>query len=140
MRRSGGRWRPSREDALALAFAIPLAACAGYVGAHRIADAERPAPRTSSLHLEGRVTHIRDGDTIEVSGVPVRIANLDCAERGTTAGDRATAAMRRIASGATAICALEGRMSYDRQVGVCSVSGVGDVGEALISSGACARW
>jgi endonuclease YncB( thermonuclease family) len=38
----------------------------------------------------GMVTHVRDGDTIDVRGVPVRIANLDCAERGTSAGDRAT--------------------------------------------------
>ena len=60
------------------------------------------------------MTHIRDGDTFEVSGVPVRIANLDCAERGTVAGDNATALMRRIASSATVSCSSEGRRSYDR--------------------------
>ena len=45
----------------------------------------------------GMVTHVRDGDTIEVRGLPVRIANLDCAERGACAGDRATALMRQLA-------------------------------------------
>lgn len=86
------------------------------------------------------MTHVRDGDTIEVSGVPVRIANLDCAELGTTAGNHATAVMRRLAASATASCQLEGRMSFDRQVGVCSIDGIGDLGEAMIQAGACTRW
>ncbi len=72
--------------------------------------------------------------------MPVRIANLDCAERGACAGDRATALMRQLATGASATCALEGRRSYDREVGVCSISNIGDVGEEMISAGACARW
>jgi endonuclease YncB( thermonuclease family) len=113
-----------------------LAASAGYMVAHRL---EKPASG-DALRLEGQVTHIRDGDTIEVSGVPVRIANLDCAERGTAAGDSATALVRQMASRAMASCALEGRRSYDREVGVCSIPGFGDVGEAMISTGACARW
>ena len=41
------------------------------------------------------------------------------------------------ATGSPASCELEGRMSYDRQVGVCSIAGIGDVGEAMISAGAC---
>jgi endonuclease YncB( thermonuclease family) len=57
------------------------------------------------------VTHVRDGDMIEVSGVPVRIANLDCAELGTAAGNHANAVMRRWAATATASCLLEGRKS-----------------------------
>jgi endonuclease YncB( thermonuclease family) len=89
--------------------------------------------------LVGRVTHVRDGDTIEVSGVPVRIANLDCAELSTAAGNHANAVMRRWATRATASCQLEGRMSYDRHVGVCSIDGVGDLGEAMIRAGACTR-
>ena len=129
----------SRDELRALAFVIPLAAIAGYVGAHRLAAPEAPASR-EAFRLEGRVTRIRDGDTFEVSGGPVRIANLDCAERGTVAGDSATALLRQMASSATASCSLEGRRSYDREVGVCSIPGFGDVGEAMISAGACARW
>ena len=128
-----------RDELLALAFVIPLAALAGYVAAHKIAAPEAPATSTA-FRLEGSVTHIRDGDTIEVRGVPVRIANLDCAERGTSAGDHATALMRRMATGSPAICDLEGRRSYDREVGTCSIPGLGDVGEAMISAGACERW
>ena len=28
--------------------------------------------------LTGAVTHVRDGDTIEVNNVPIRLAALDC--------------------------------------------------------------
>jgi hypothetical protein len=72
---------------------------------------------------------LREDDTIEVRGVPVRIANLDCAERGTSAGDRATALMRQVAAGASATCSLEGRRSYDREGGFCSMSDIGDTGK-----------
>ena len=43
-----------------------------------------PYGKVARLRQVGMVTHVRDGDTIEVRGVPVQIANLDCAERGTS--------------------------------------------------------
>ncbi len=52
----------------------------------------------------GRVTHVRDGDTIEVDGRPIRIAALDCAESGTMAEEAATRRMRALVSG--------GRLKY----------------------------
>jgi len=131
--------RLTGDELRALGFVIPMAALAGYVGAHKLVEPRAPSS-AGSYELVGPVTHIRDGDTFEVSGVPVRIANLDCAERGTVAGDNATALMRRIASSATVSCSLEGRRSYDREIGICDIPGVGDVGEAMISAGACARW
>ena len=103
---------------------------AGASAAHRMVGPSRW--NASEARLVGMVTHVRDGDTVEVRGVPVQIANLDCAERGTSAGDRATALMRQLAAGASATCTLEGRRSYDREVGVCNIPGVGDVGEAKI--------
>ena len=48
--------------------------------------------------------------------------------------------MRAWATNAIASCELEGRMSHDREVGVCSIDGIGDVGEALIGAGVCGRW
>jgi endonuclease YncB( thermonuclease family) len=133
------RLHPSREDLAALAFVLPLAALAGYVAAHKLAEPAAVAV-PGGYDLVGPVTHVRDGDTIEVNGVPVRIANLDCAELGTPAGESAKALMRSWASRATASCTLEGRQSYDREVGVCSIEGHGDVGEAMIRAGACRRW
>lgn len=94
-----------------------------------------------SADLGGFVTHVRDGDTIEVGGTPVRIANLDCAERNTVAGDRATRRMRELASGEQVTCTLEGRMSYDREVGTCKLAAIGqDLGRVLIGEGTCSRW
>ena len=75
--------------------------------------------------LVGMVTRVREGDTIEVRNVPFRIANLDCASVAPSAGDRATALIRQLASGASATFTLEGRRSYNREVGVCSISNIG---------------
>ena len=36
--------------------------------------------------LEGRVAHVRDGDTIVVDRTPIRFAKRDCAELGTVQG------------------------------------------------------
>ena len=94
----------------------------------------------SRLSLLGRVTHVRDADTIEVSGVPVRIANLDCAERGTTAGERATERMRQLVTLGPFSCQLAGRKSYDREVGLCALADGRDVGEILIQERQCGRW
>ncbi|WP_141102008.1 thermonuclease family protein [Oceanicola sp. 22II-s10i] len=90
--------------------------------------------------LKGRVTHVRDGDTIEVSGVPVRIANLDCAERDTPAGRAATRRMRALVGGGELNCRLEGRRSWDREVGTCALADGRDIGEMLIADRTCARW
>ena len=34
--------------------------------------------------LTGIISHVRDGDTIEVGNIPVRIAALDCPENDTS--------------------------------------------------------
>ena len=38
--------------------------------------------------LRGAITHVRDGDTFEVSGIPVRISALDCPENSTSSGKK----------------------------------------------------
>ncbi|TNC66421.1 thermonuclease family protein [Rubellimicrobium roseum] len=102
-------------------------------------ETEPPAPPRSANSLQGRVTHVRDGDTLEVAGVPVRIANLDCAELGTTEGESARLFLQDLVRGQTLACDLEGRRSYDREVGTCALAGE-DLGEILIGEGVCARW
>lgn len=96
--------------------------------------------RNGRPDLSGPVTHVRDADTIEVAGIPVRIANLDCAERGTAAGDRATERMRQLVRLGPLLCHLEGRQSYDREVGTCQLTDGRDVGEILINERQCGRW
>lgn len=98
-------------------------------------------PTSSGPALSGSVTHVRDGDTIEVASVPVRIANLDCAEMSTAQGRTARERMVQIVRGRQVACDLEGRMSYDREVGTCALASTGeDLGEILIREGVCGRW
>ncbi|MFD2854463.1 thermonuclease family protein [Seohaeicola zhoushanensis] len=105
----------------------------------KTARTTQPGSRPGSILLD-RVTRVRDGDTIVVGLVPVRIANLDCAEAGSAAGDRATAQISRIVAGVQLRCTLEGRRSYDREVGVCALPDGRDIGEMLIAGGYCQRW
>jgi endonuclease YncB( thermonuclease family) len=105
----------------------------------------RPVSREEGLALNGKriagaVTRVRDGDTVEISGVPIRIANLDCAEKGTAAGERATRVMLRLASAGPLACNLTGKRSYDREVGTCQLADGRDIGNLLVSEGVCSRW
>ncbi len=93
--------------------------------------------------LVGRVTHVRDGDTIVVNGTPIRLNGLTCDEIGTPLGDRATRAMRRLVFGKTLTCHLNGDRTYDREVGRCKLPDGRDIGAVMISSklcGRCARY
>ncbi|SIT12444.1 hypothetical protein SAMN05421759_11829 [Roseivivax lentus] len=97
------------------------------------ATATRGAPRM----LAGRVSHVRDGDTIEVAGTPVRLGDLDCAELGSADGARARRAMVSLADGAHVTCALDGRRSYDREIGRCRLVGGPDLARAMRDRGIC---
>lgn len=98
------------------------------------------SPSKPGAMLVDRVTRVRDGDTIVVGLIPVRIANLDCAESGTAAGERATRRAKQLVADQTVQCRLEGRRSYDREIGVCALEGGQDFGEVLIAEGYCSRW
>lgn len=116
----------------------------GGAGSARRVAAPRPEP-TSSVAASGArlidvVTRVRDGDTIVVGLIPIRIANLDCAERGSAAGDAATRRITDLVNGQQLVCTLEGRRSWDREVGVCALSDGRDIGEVLIAEGYCGRW
>ena len=53
-------------------------------------DPETGFDKRAASVLKGTITHVRDGDTFEVKGVPIRIAVLDCPENNTTEGKAAT--------------------------------------------------
>ncbi|MDP5218777.1 hypothetical protein Q5Y75_16225 [Ruegeria sp. 2205SS24-7] len=96
--------------------------------------------RTAVGTVEGRVTHVRDGDTIEVEGVPIRFGSLDCAERYTTKGKQATNRMRNLTARPTLICYLNGRTSYDRKIGSCTLPDGRDLASVMIREGYCGRY
>lgn len=101
-----------------------------------------PPPRrlATAPVLQERVTRVRDGDTIEVEGVPIRLARLDCAERGTAAGEAATRHLRALLEDARVTCSLTGEHSHDRQVGLCTLPDGRDLNTVMIGAGLCAAW
>ena len=102
------------------------------------------APKTAvKVHsspstLNGTVTHVRDGDTIEVNGVAVRLSALDCPENGTRQGNKATRIAKQF-KGSLARCELTGAKTYDRLVGYCSVGG-SDFGLYMMQNSSCKVW
>ena len=88
--------------------------------------------------LQGTITHIRDGDTFEVNGTPVRISALDCAENTTDEGKKITRFAKQF-KGKEAICELTGATTYDRVVGYCSINGV-DFGKMMMDETSCNLW
>ena len=88
--------------------------------------------------LRGTITHVRDGDTFEVNGTPVRISALDCAENTTDEGKKITRFAKQF-KGKEAICELTGATTYDRVVGYCSINGV-DFGKMMMDETSCNLW
>lgn len=88
--------------------------------------------------LKGRITHVRDGDTFEVNGIPVRISALDCPENSTSAGKAVTRFAKKF-KGKTAVCELTGAKTYDRVVGYCSIDGK-DFGKTMMDQTSCKLW
>jgi hypothetical protein len=103
----------------------------------------RPSEPGSGWHdripdsVTGRA-YVRDGDTIEVGSVAVRLQGLHCPEADEPGGSIATSAMRRLVRGASVTCSLTGERTYDRIVGRCHVGEI-DLAAALISERVCAR-
>ena len=98
-----------------------------------------PMALFAQAELTGPITHVRDGDTIEVGNIAIRLNGLTCDERGTTLGDRATAYLRSQVLGKTATCTLNGKHNYDRLVGRCATEELGDIGAHLITQRLCGR-
>tara|TARA_R110002126_G_scaffold133484_1_gene277573 strand:+ start:206 stop:712 length:507 start_codon:yes stop_codon:yes gene_type:complete len=93
--------------------------------------------RATSI-LSGRITHVRDGDTFEVNGVPVRISALDCPENSTSAGQKVTRFAKQF-KGKQATCELTGAKTYDRVVGYCSINGK-DFAQTMMDETSCKLW
>ena len=88
--------------------------------------------------LEGQVTHVRDGDTIEVNGIAIRLSALDCPERGTSEGESANEVAQNFLW-ANATCELTGAKTYDRLVAYCIVGGQ-DFGLFMMRNSSCKVW
>ena len=101
-------------------------------------DPETGFDKRAASVLKGTITHVRDGDTFEVKGVPIRIAVLDCPENSTSEGKAATRFAKQF-KGKQAICELTGKTTYDRKVGYCSIDGK-PFEEIMVENTTCEYW
>ncbi len=96
---------------------------------------------THPAFARDRVTgtaYARDGDTIVVAGVPIRLNGVDAPETSNRYGREAKLFMQRAIRGREITCELNGERTYDRWVGVCFVKvdrNDIDLGAALIANG-----
>ena len=91
-------------------------------------------PVLAERTIEGRVTVVRDVDTIVVAGTPVRLNGVDGPETSSRAGREARSFMERLVHGRAVACVLNGDRTYDRWVGVCYLDGQ-DIGAVAIANG-----
>ena len=108
-----------------------------FVGVNAEVSDKKIDSRAVSV-LRGAITHVRDGDTFEVSGIPVRISALDCPENSTSLGQKATRFAKQF-KGKQAVCELTGAKTYDRVVGYCSIEGK-DFARMMVDNKFCKFW
>lgn len=127
--------------AFRLLIGLVLVGWGGFYATERYPEYFGPVVTATSVRsFQGPVTHVRDGDTIEVDGVPIRFGSLDCPEMNTSAGQRAAARMRSLVSGETLTCYLNGRASYERKIGSCRLPDGRDIGAVMMGEGLCRRF
>ena len=92
------------------------------------------ARRCHSGSITAVVTHVRDGDTIEVGGLPVRLNGLVAPEHDEPSGSAATAAITALVLGHEVRCDFNGDRTYDRCVGGCYLDDQ-DISEIMVRRG-----
>jgi len=92
------------------------------------------ASQAEAADLTGTVNHVRDGDTIEVDDIPIRLQGLHAPEGDEAGGAEATEFMANLVLGEELECELTGEQSYDRLIGVCFLNGR-DIAAELIAAG-----
>lgn len=87
--------------------------------------------------IRGTAT-IRDADTIDVAGTPVRLNGIDAPELTNRYGRDASNFMKRLLRGRTVVCRLNGDRTHDRWVGTCYIDLEGQttyIGAIVIADG-----
>ena len=87
----------------------------------------------ASTTLTGEVTKVRDGDTIEVGKIPIRLNGVSAPEMNEPLGPQSKSFMSDLVMGKRVRCKLDGTKTYDRWVGICYLNGQ-DIGATLIGA------
>ena len=128
--------RPRRPSTRAVIVAgLLIGAAIGLLpGVMDLPAQDLPATPDTAADLEGTVTHVRDGDTIEIGDTAIRLSGLHAPEMDEAGGPAARAFMVDLVEGKRVQCQLEGRRSYDREIGTCALDG-DDIAGLLIAAG-----
>lgn len=90
---------------------------------------------TADQWINGRVTHVRDIDTIEVQGVPIRLNGIDGPELRTKVGRAGKVWMQDLALRKAVECSVTGAKTYDRWVGTCYLMSGQDIAALAVAAG-----
>jgi micrococcal nuclease len=93
-----------------------------------------PALAAEPTVLDGQVTKVRDGDTIEVGKIPIRLQGVSAPEMKAPLGPQSKKFVVDLVDGKRVRCELNGEKSHDRFVGICYLQGK-DIGAAVIKAG-----
>jgi len=83
--------------------------------------------------LTGTVTKVRDGDTVEVGRIPIRLNGVSAPEMDEPLCPQSKAFMTELVMGMRVRCELNGEKTHDRFVGVCYLDGK-DIGATIIAN------
>jgi micrococcal nuclease len=88
----------------------------------------------NAAELRGTVSHVRDGDTIEVENIPIRLNGVSAPELNKPLGPQSKSFMVDLVLGKSIRCELNEDRTHDRWVGICYLEGK-EIGEAVINAG-----
>ena len=89
---------------------------------------------TAQSTLAGKVTHVRDGDTIDVDGIAIGLNGLSAPERSEPFVREATEFMKRLIYNMDVTCELNRKRSHDRLIGIFYLDGV-DISSTIVRAG-----
>ncbi len=92
------------------------------------------ATGVNAAELRGVVSHVRDGDTIEVENIPIRLNGVSAPELDEPLGQASKAYMTDLVLNKSVYCELNGEKTYDRFVGICYLNDK-DIGISVIEAG-----
>lgn len=92
------------------------------------------AAALAETEVRGVVTHVRDGDTVKIGPIIIRLEGVSAPELKERMGKKAKLFMRDLVLNKKITCRLNGKKTYDRFVGTCLLRGK-DIGTTIIANG-----